>query len=324
MPMVGPMVGIDVVGIDKLQFGVADMKAARRFYTDWGLKKVKSTAAHALFRTVNGAEVELFPQKARHLPSPMEPGSTLRRLVWGVNAKTDLKAIAEEMAKDREVTIDPDGTVQCTDPMGLALAFRVTRRKRLDPQVIPMNTPDLIHRVDKRAIYYAGARPLTIGHVVFNAPDVKAQRKFYCERLGFHVTDHYRGRGVFLRAQLRGGHHNLFFLEDDKPGLNHIGFGVRDINELFGGGKQMQDKGWKVEIGPGRHRISSCYFWYFKSPLGAPNEYFCDEDFCTENWRPKVWDPHPDTFAEWLLAEGFTGKRPKPPTRTDKDMARAK
>jgi catechol 2,3-dioxygenase-like lactoylglutathione lyase family enzyme len=313
-----------ILGIDKLVFGVEDMKAAKKFYADFGLTRVADKPAYGLFRTKNKAEVELFPVNAKGLPKAVQPGSTLRELVWGVDSKAALKKIAAELEKDREVTVDKDGTVHSTDPAGLGIGFRLTKRIELERKVIPMNSPELVSRIDERAIYYKKAEPLTIGHVVLNVPSVKAHQDFYINRLGFSLTDVYRGRGVFLRTQVRSGHHQLFLLEDDKPSLNHIGFGVRDINEMFGGGYRMQKAGWPISVGPGRHIVSSCYFWYFKSPVGAPNEYFCDEDYCTENWKPKVWDPAPETFAEWLLPKGIVGKRPQPPTRTKKDMSKTK
>ena len=311
-----------VLGIDKLVFGVEDMKAAHKFYKDFGLKKVRETATYGLYRTVNQAEIEVYPVKAKHLPKPIQSGPTLRELVWGVDSKASLKAIAAEMKKDREVIIDKDGTVHTTDPIGLGIAFRLTQRVALERKVIPMNSPELVSRIDERAIYYKSATPLIIGHVVLNVPDLQAQQDFYIKRLGFHLTDIYRGRGVFLRTQARAGHHQLFLLEDDKPSLNHVGFGVRDINEMLGGGYKMQKAGWPIAVGPGRHVVSSCYFWYMKSPVGGPNEYFCDEDYCTENWKPRVYDPAPETFAEWLLPKGIVGKRPQPPTRTKKDMGK--
>jgi catechol 2,3-dioxygenase-like lactoylglutathione lyase family enzyme len=313
-----------VLGIDKLVFGVEDMKAAKKFYNDFGLTKIREKADYALYRTANQAEVELHPAKAKHLPKAFQSGSTLRELIWGVDSKAALKMIATELKKDRDVTVDKDGTVHTYDPSGLGIAFRLTQRIALERKVIPMNSPELVSRIDERAIYYTSAVPLIIGHVVLNVPDLKAQMDFYVERLGFHLTDTYRGRGVFLRTQIRGGHHQLFLLEDDKPSLNHIGFGVRDINEMIGGGYRMQKAGWPIAVGPGRHVVSSCYFWYFKSPVGGPNEYFCDEDYCTENWKPKTFDPAPETFAEWLLPKGIVGKRPQPPTRTKKDMSKGK
>lgn len=311
---------MSVLGIDKLIFGVENLGEAKKFYNDFGLRKVKDKPDCGLWTTANNAEVEVWKKSAKHLPKAFQEGSTLRELVWGVDSKTTLKQIENEMKKDRPVTVDKDGTVHTYSPCGLGIGFRVTRRVTLPRKVIAMNSPEMISRVDERAIYYKRGTPLLIGHVVLNVPSVKDEQKFYMDRLGFSLTDIYKGRGVFLRTQVRGGHHNLFLLEDDKPSLNHIGFGVRDVNEMFGGGQYMQKQGWPIAVGPGRHIVSSCYFWYFNSPVGAPNEYYCDEDYCTENWKVGTWDPAPETFAEWLLPKGFQGKRPQPPTRTKKDM----
>jgi hypothetical protein len=88
---------------------------------------------------------------------------------------------------------------------------------------------------------------------------------------------------------------------------------------LFAGGTYFQGKKHKVAVGPGRHHVSSCYFWYFVSPAGGATEYFCDEDFLTEDWKPGQWDPAPETFAEWTLADGIQRKSVLPPTREKRD-----
>jgi catechol-2,3-dioxygenase len=113
---------------------------------------------------------------------------------------------------------------------------------------------------------------------------------------------------VFLRCQVRGEHHNLFILNrPGKAGINHVAFTVTDIHEVIGGGIAMSRKGWKTEIGPGRHPISSAYFWYFHNPLGAPVEYYADDDYCTEAWQPQSFVRKPELFAEWAIAGGIDG-----------------
>jgi catechol 2,3-dioxygenase-like lactoylglutathione lyase family enzyme len=310
-----------LTGIESVTYGVADMSKATRFYVDFGLRKVRSGKSGTVLETQDGAQVVLRPRAAPELPPAIERGSTLREMTWGVQRPGDLETVARELTRDREVRRDPDGTLHSVDDMGLGIAFRVTRRRKIKSSVVPMNTPGAPARIDERATYYERAQPLHIGHCVFGAPDIKKQELFYTRRLGFHVSDYYTGRGIFLRCAARGGHHNLFFLEtaDGKPRLNHVAFAVRDIHELFAGGSYFNKHGWKTAIGPGRHHVSSCYFWYFESPAGGTAEYFCDEDFCTESWRPKQWNPAPETFAEWVLAEGLPRANILPPTREARD-----
>jgi len=124
------------------------------------------------------------------------------------------------------------------------------------------------------------------------------------------VSDSYPEAGYFLRCRKEGGHHNLFLLKtpDNKRGLNHVAFTVRDIHEVFGGGLHMSRRGWPTQIGPGRHPISSAYFWYFHNPCGGLAEYYADEDYCTDDWQPKEWQRSPANYAEWAIAGGIDGE----------------
>ncbi len=295
------------VGIDAVTYGVANMETARRFFSDWGLRRVSSGKTRTVFETSAKCQVIVRPRGTKGLPRAIQPGNTIRELVWGVSSKRDVNAIAKELAKDREVTIDRDGTVHSTDPMGLGVAFRVTRRKRARATPTPLNAPGAVARVDRRSTFVDKARPIRIGHAVFMVPDLKATVDFYTGRLGFHISDHYTGRGVFMRCAAESNHHNLFVLQsaDGKPRLNHVAFELRDIHEVFGGGLNIARKGWKTEIGPGRHPVSSAYFWYFKNPCGGAIEYFADEDYVTPKWKPRNLKVVPENFAEWALSDGL-------------------
>jgi catechol 2,3-dioxygenase-like lactoylglutathione lyase family enzyme len=146
-------------------------------------------------------------------------------------------------------------------------------------------------------------------HVVFMIPEAKAEIDFYAGRLNFKISDSYPGRGYFLRGGASNNHHNLFLLnpggKGDKFGFHHLAFEMANIHELFGGGLHMTRKGWKTMLGPGRHPVSSCYFWYFFNPCGGGAEYDFDSDMVDENWVPKEYDQTPEAFAEWCLATGM-------------------
>jgi catechol-2,3-dioxygenase len=145
--------------------------------------------------------------------------------------------------------------------------------------------------------------------VVFFVKDVAAVEKFYCDLFGFVPSDRYPGRGAFLRCAPEGGHHDLFLLQlpNGKAGLNHVAFAVRDIHEVFGGGLNMSRLGWSTQLGPGRHPISSAYFWYFQCPAGGLIEYYADEDYLDHEWEAREFEPGPTMFAEWAIEGGLDG-----------------
>jgi catechol 2,3-dioxygenase-like lactoylglutathione lyase family enzyme len=278
-----------LTGVDAVVFGVAEMDTARQFLTDWGLRETRTEADRLVFETLDGGEVVVRPADAPDLPPAIEPGSTLREVIWGVDDEADLGRL-------RPVA----------DPNGLQLGFRVSRRRPMQVTPTPANAPGTPQRVDRRSPVHVRARPIKLGHVVLFAADFAAMRAFYTERIGFTVSDEYPGHGVFLRCRTPGEHHNLFILNrPGKPGVNHVAFTLSDVHEVIGGGIAMAAKGWKTEIGPGRHPISSAYFWYFLNPLGPPLEYYADDDWCTEAWVPQSFERKPELFAEWAIAGGI-------------------
>ena len=294
------------VGIDAVVYAADDMKLARRFFTDWGLKKIKATQSQTVFETAIGSQVVLYPSGSKHLPAPAAPGLGYRETIWGVSSWKHLKQITDELSRDQDLKIDDDGTVHAVDPNGFATGFRVWRRKRsLKLEATEYNSPAGRPRVDKVAAFHQRGRPLRMGHVAFLVPDIKAAETFYSKRLGFPVSDRYAGgSGVFLRYAQESDHHNLFFIhsKQGKASFHHVAFEVQDIHEVFGGGLAFDRKGWPTEVGPGRHPISSAYFWYFKNPCGGAIEYFSDPDFVTEAWKPTAY--RVNRFSEWHVVDG--------------------
>ena len=294
-------------GLYTTLFAAPDMKEAQRFYSDWGLRKIKGSPSHSVFETKNGSRVELKTPNSTDLPPPPAPDMHFREMVWGVSSKSHLRTIKLELSKDREVLEDKDGTIHCLDPNGIGLGFRVWRpRVNIDGARTKINSYDKVERIDEISTFYGEARPIRMGHIGFVLPDLKSAEKFYRDRLGFWLSDRYAGgAAIFLRCAAKSQHHNLFMIwsADGNKRYHHTAFEVRDIHEVFGGGVAFDKKGWKTEVGPGRHPISSAYFWYFKSPCGGAIEYFTDSDYVTEDWKPHNY--RINRFSEWHLPDGI-------------------
>ena len=297
---------MNVTNLDSVVFGVTDLAASRRFWTDFGL--VESTAADGatVFSARNGSTVVLRNADDPSLPEPIEPGATQREAVFGVRSPADLDAIAAELSRDRPVRVDADGTVHAADPLGFGIGFRVARRTPVTAPALKFNTPGRPDRINTRGEFFSSASPLEMTHTVFMIDEPDKVVPFYRERLGFIASDSYPGRGYFLRGGASNHHHNLFLLNvGKKRGFHHLAFELSSIHELFGGGLNMTRRGWRTALGPGRHPISSCYFWYFHSPCGGAAEFDFDSDVVDERWVPGEHVQSPEVFAEWCLAEGM-------------------
>ncbi|MDP1317397.1 MULTISPECIES: VOC family protein [Acinetobacter] len=297
-----------ITGIEVLKFGVENRQEAKTFLADFGLKAVDSDIDGAdLYQTQNGSKIYLFDLADIRLPAAIEAGSTLREVTWGVENKQDFETLAANLANEPGFSRSAE-RVQCLDPNGMTIVFEKSITHAL-PQAKTegINQFGNIQRVNAASPVYEKAEPVAIGHVVFFTPDLETTQAFYIEKVGFHLSDAYRKRGAFLRCSGEGFHHDLFLLSiPNKPaGLNHVAFVVRDIHEVIGGGLSMNRQDWSTFIGPGRHPISSAYFWYVNSPLGGAFEYYTNDDYLTEEWQPREEEHSLELFTEWAIEGGL-------------------
>ncbi len=300
-----PTIGIE--GIDAITYSTdgtpQNWDDTRRFFSDWGLKSLEDTSEKQVWETLNGAQVIVRKPDDVTLAPAMEPGPTLREVVWGVKDDATLERISKAL-----------GGFSAIDPHGLRIVFQESAKRTLNIQGASTNPYGNTQRVDTPSPVYERATPVDIGHVVLFTEGVTEAEAFY-QRLGFVTSDRYPGRGVFMRCAEVGGHHDLFLLQlpNKATGLNHVAFTVRDIHEVFGGGLHMSRCGWKTQLGPGRHPISSAYFWYFQNPCGGLIEYNADEDKLTPKWQAREFEPGPTVFAEWAIDGGLDGHTRRQP-----------
>lgn len=303
---------MSILGIDQITFGVDDLATNRRFFRDWGLTLTQERDDELAFECLNGCRVVVASTNRPGLPPAIEPGPTLREVVWGVESEQDLQRYADAIRNDPgfvDAVVDGARRIGCTDPNGLAVRAQVSRKRAVEVDCVAMNTWSARPRVNRRGPIYERATPIEVGHVVFFVADVQAMERFYTSRFGFVTSDRYPDRGAFMRCAAEGGHHDLFLLQlpSGKRGINHVAFTVRDIHEVFGGGLHVSRCGWQTELGPGRHPISSAYFWYFRNPAGGLIEYYADEDELTGDWQAREFEPGPTVFAEWAIDGGIDG-----------------
>lgn len=290
---------MQIRGFEEITYGVENMEECIRFCMDFGLEMIVHDDRGAVFRALDGSLMNLRHIADPDLPAAIEPGSTLREVVLGVKDQQTLDRIAGELSRDRTVTT-VDGRVKSCDNAGLGLAFQISRKPQFTPELPAANVPGRFQRpVNTRIDFERTVRPIGIAHVVINCADEPSQRAFYTERLGYIVSDSFKGAGAFLRTAIAREHHSLFTVRRPANGLNHVAFYVTDFHDVMLGGMAMQKKGWSSYWGPGRHKLGSNYFWYIKAPMGGNLEYTCDVDHVDENWVAGEFEFTPDMTAIW-------------------------
>lgn len=272
-----------IEGIDRISLTVDDCQAAGRFLSDLGLASMTPLC----YSTLNHSEIVLTESI----------DFTTKEITWGVVGSLD---VVKSKIKHLDSFFENTNRIGCTDPQGISITFQLSQKKTVVIDTAETNSWNHKNRINKAVPVYDRASPIEIGHIVIATTDITASANFYTA-LGFVVSDRLIGRGVFLRCSPEGGHHDIFLIKSDKNALHHIAFTTRDIYEIFAGGMYMEKQGWTTEMGPGRHPISSSFFWYFSSPLGGMIEYTCNEDYLLDSWAPRSFEYSPEIATEWAV-----------------------
>jgi catechol 2,3-dioxygenase-like lactoylglutathione lyase family enzyme len=162
------------------------------------------------------------------------------------------------------------------------------------------------------AQHNGGIAPFKLGHVAFNCIDVKKITNFYCDVLGFRVSDWFGDIFSFLRCG--PDHHTINLLDAKQVRMNHLAFELRDWSHLQTACDFLSVNGYTLIWGPGRHGPGHNLFSYHKNPDGHVVELFAELDHMNDEslgyfeprpWhrdrpqRPKVWPLDPKSANLW-------------------------
>jgi catechol 2,3-dioxygenase-like lactoylglutathione lyase family enzyme len=289
-----------ILGIESVIYGVEDLDRCMRFWEDFGLKPISRDADGSVFEVATGSRIIVRRRNGTGV-SDWFDGNGVKEVIWGVDTQANLEALVTDLKRDRKVRRDPDGTVHAIGDDGIPFGQRVWAKRAVVSQPDPVNAPGCIQRLNLHRKWRHRCFPKSINHVVFFSDDYVKSYEFYRDRLGFRMTDHSKGLGVFARADGTNEHHSIFWVNTALPvtpgrqGFMHLAFGVEDIDELMLGANIMEQRGWKNESANtqgslSRHRISSALYYYIDNPNGGEAEYHADTDYLDDNWVPRAWD----------------------------------
>jgi len=280
---------MNIIGPDRLVFGVDDVSACTQYLTDYGLKPVSVTDKGGYFEALDGTGIEIRDKDDPGLPPALGTASMLRETVYGVDDRVTLDALVAELGSDRELTRHADGSFSTFDDLGFGLRFQITVRRPFELPAEQVNAPGAPPQRPPNALgtdEEAVIKPRSLSHVVYFVPDSKKAEAFYAKRLGFICTDRFTGTGPFMRPAGTLDHHTLFMIQTPPhmKGCEHFTFHLGGPTELMLAGRRFVEKGYESFWGPGRHKFGSNWFWYFNSPLSCHVEYDADMDLHDDHW----------------------------------------
>jgi catechol-2,3-dioxygenase len=216
--------------------------------------------------------------------APDDDLNDFERQVQGHGIKTERKKDPEPSITDAVTFADPKGTI-----------MEVFKRDAFAGQRYPTK----------------GVVPHKLGHVAFFVKDAKHLTKFYCDVLGFRVSDWMGDFFSFLRCG--PDHHTINLMTADEERHFHTAFELRDWAHLQTACDYLSLNGYKLLWGPGRHGIGHNLFTYHRAPNGLITEFFAELDKMNEDlgyfeprpWhrdspqKPKVWTPDPSAANLW-------------------------
>jgi len=299
---------VHVTHLRKVVIGSPDPEDLARFYDDvWGLRVVASVGGTVYLRG-SGAE--------HHI---LEIRNSVRPTVVGYAVGLEDHDAVDEAARVLSAT---RGVVMCSQPAsidrpggGYGFAISDVDGRRIEVSADVEKAPAIAPR--------SRVEPVKISHLVVNSPHAEHFIEMFVDVLGFRLADEMPHM-MFLGCN--SDHHSVAVTRSPHASLNHIAFEVPTVDDMLSGVSLMQESGFEVVWGPGRHGPGNNTFGYFLAPNRQVIEYTSDVEQIGEgdDAAPKMWLPEDirvnDSWADPASA------RPTPDARelmlgTQEDMA---
>jgi catechol 2,3-dioxygenase-like lactoylglutathione lyase family enzyme len=277
-----------VTEIRYVGYGVVDFDAETAFYTDsWGLEPVPSDDGMAWYKTKGHDEHHVVRlRKAEE--------NRVDVIALAADSRADVDALcANVAAAGGKIVHEPRAL---TTPGG-GYGFRF-----FSPEGMLMEVSSDVARGSMQPIGRWDGIPVKISHIVLHSSDHKALANWFCDVLGFKISDWLGDYMVFLRCNSA---HHRFALLPGPPCLNHVAYDMESVDGMMRGIHQVKLKGSQIAWGPGRHTAGNNTFSYFVTPSGFAVEYTADlEEVDFERHEQKVYPPAPLLMDQWGIGVG--------------------
>lgn len=279
---------IRVNGLRGVELAVFDLKQTADFYCNsWGLEEV-ATDGGAMYLRGTGAEHHVLTvhERPRAGLVAINFSADDRRAVDGLHARAVGMGV-EVIAAPHVLPAIAGG--------GYGFSLRSPEGQALN----------ISSDVERHSVSVTDrSRPDKLSHVVLNVEDIERQERFFCDVLGFRLTD-ATARMNFIRCS--SYHHSIALARAQGAGLNHMAYEIPNFDGVMRGAGRLKKAGYGIEWGVGRHGPGNNIFSYFIEPNGFVTEYTTEVDIVDESTHvvgtPDYWAKLMNGPDRWGLAE---------------------
>lgn len=224
--------------------------------------------------------------QAQRLIVSDEPGDTLAYIGWEVGQKSDLDQLAARLeAAGYTVTLADKALcdrryvsdmIWCVDPAGYRLELVWNPVKVSDPFV------------PGRPISGFKTGPYGMGHAVLHVSDAQALVPFYCDVLGFQLSDYGLTPIPLYFFHVNGRHHSFAIVGSGKGGFHHFMVEFDNLDDVGQGYDLAQTGMAEIAYTLGRHTNDYMTSYYAHTPSG----FFVESGWGGRVIDPNTWQPH--------------------------------
>ena len=277
-------------------YGVADLDAEAGFYANvWGLERVASDDGMAWLKTQGHDEHHVVRLRKAEV-------NRCDVIALAAASRADVEALHQRVVAS--------GCKGVTAPADLASPGGGYGFRFFSPDGLLFEISSDVARGPSRDLARWEGVPVKISHIVLHSPDHKAAVQWFCDVLGFKVSDWLGDFMGFLRCN--SAHHRIAILPGP-PCLNHVAYDMLGVDDMMRGAHRLKLAGHDIRWGPGRHTAGNNTFSYFVTPAGFAVEYTSElEEVDFEHHQDTVHVPAPMVMDQWGVGVGGPQTMPHP------------
>ncbi|MBX2839671.1 MAG: VOC family protein [Gammaproteobacteria bacterium] len=215
-----------------------------------------------------------------------EPGETLAFIGWEVSQQSDLQDYAARLDNAGHKVVQGSADLADRRFVDQLIVTHDPAGNRIELAWNPHKSEEAF--TPGRPIDGFKTGPLGMGHAVLHVPDATALLPFYCDVLGFSVSDYGLEPVPLYFFHVNERHHSFAIVGSGKTGFHHFMVEYQNLDDMGQGydlaGQQVDGIAYTL----GRHTNDHITSYY----ANTPSNFFIESGWGGRLINPKTWEPH--------------------------------